>query len=248
LRPFFFLLLFFTTAQQLHAQVIVSGTVYDITKANLVENVRVVSSGGMFAITDSMGRYTITVNLEDSLSFVYNNKPTQKFSVATIAHKDQFDISLKVPVKSKYSVLSEVKVFSKSYKQDSIENRETYADIFEYRKPGVRSSIGPGGSAGADLNELINVFRFRRNRSMKAFQQRLEQQEQEKYVDHRFNKIFVRRVTQLEPPLLDTFIKWYRPSYEFTAGSDELTFNQYILNASYQFRKLVSLAPRKEPE
>ena len=59
----------------------------------------------------------------------------------------------------------------------------------------------------------------------------------EKYVNYRFNKIFVRRVTQLKSPLLDTFLVWYRPTYEFASTSSELDFNQYILNASYHFKK-----------
>ena len=73
---------------------------------------------------------------------------------------------------------------------------------------------------------------------MKAFQKRLEADEQEKYVNYRFNKIFVRRITQLNGKGLDTFLVWYRPSYEFTSNSSEIEFNQYVLNASYHFKKM----------
>lgn len=239
---FFFTLFFFCSFHQLQAQLTVSGTVYDISKTNLVENVRVVSTGGLFSITDSLGRYSIRVNLNDSLSFVYNNKPTQKFPVAVIKYPDQFDISLKIPVQSRYSLLKEVKVFSKSYKQDSMENRQTYADVFEYKKPGIHSSMS-GGVAGADLDELINIFRFRRNKQLRAFQQRLELQEQDKYIDYRFNKLFVKRITGLSESSLDTFMVRYRPSYEFVKTSSEISFNQYILNASYQFKRLMRLSP-----
>jgi hypothetical protein len=230
-----------------HAQVNISGVVYDISKINLVENVKVESTNGVIAITDSMGRYSINVAEGDSLSFYYNDKPTQKFPVAAIKDRQQFNISLKVPVSSRYNTMAEVKIFSKSYKQDSIDNRETYADIYNYRKPGIRSTMSPGGVAGADVNELINIFRFRRNKQLRSFQQRLEQQEQEKYVDYRFSKTFVKRITNLEEPMVDTFLLWYRPSYEFTRLSSELRFNQYVLNASYQFRKLwLMQPPRKE--
>jgi hypothetical protein len=96
---------------------------------------------------------------------------------------------------------------------------------------------------GADVNELINIFRFRRNKRLKAFQQRLELQEQEKFIDYRFNKVFVKRITGLQSPELDTFLVWYRPDYDFTRFSDEISFNQYILNASYHFRKLIQVSP-----
>ena len=211
------------------------GTVFDVTKINYAENVRVVSSAGIFAVTDSMGRYSILVSEKDSISFFYNNKPTHKFAVSSIADINQFDISLHIPIKGKYSLLKEVTVFSKIYRQDSIENRQDYADIFEFEKPGLQSSISPDGSVGADLDQLINIFRFKRNKRIRSFQARLEIEEQEKYINYRFNKIFVRRVTGLESPALDTFLVWYRPDYFFARRSDEIAFNEYILHAQYQF-------------
>jgi len=232
----------------LRAQVTVSGTVYDVTKKNLVENVRVVSTGGLFAITDSMGRYNVMVNTNDSIFFSYNNKPTQKFPVKQITSPTQFDISIRVPVQSKYRVLEEVKVFSRTYQQDSIENRQTYADVFEYEKPGIKSSINPSGMVGADLNELINIFRFRSNKQIRAFQQRLVFQEEEKYVNYRFSKNFVARLTGLTAPSIDSFMRWYRPTYEFTKLSDEITFTQYVLDASIRYKKLLSLSPAKKED
>lgn len=216
----------------------ISGTVFDISQLNYVENVRVMSSSGMIVKTDSMGKYTITADNSDSLIFFYNAKPTQKFAVSSIADPRQFNVSLKVAVKGKYSLLKDVVVYSKSHKEDSIENRIAYADIFNFQKPGLRSSISPDGVAGADLDEIINMFRFKRNKRMKMFQQRLELEEKEKYVNYRFSKPYVQRVTGLKSPLLDTFLVWYRPSYEFTIKSDELTFNEYILLAKYDFEKI----------
>jgi len=212
--------------------------VVDISKQNYVPYVRVESTGGIFAITDTLGQYNILVNEYDSLSFVYNNKSTQKFAVRSITNPAQFDISLRVPVQSRYSVLKEVIVYSKTYREDSLENRMAYSDVFNYQKPGLSTDVGPGGVVGADVNELINIFRFRRNKSMKAFQKRLELQEQEKYVNYRFNAQHIRRTTGITGEALDSFMKWYRPAYDFTANSSEIAFNQYILNASYQFRKI----------
>lgn len=225
----------------MNAQQTISGTVYDKSKINYVENVRVVSSSGIFAITDSLGKYSIPVTDADSLSFVYNNKPTQQFAVKTIANPAQFDISIHLTINGKYSVLKEVIVYSKSYKQDSIENRQAYAEVFQYQKPGLSTSVTPGGGVGADVNELINIFRFRRNKNLKAFQQRLQLQEEEKYIDYRFNKLFVKRVTGLLSPELDTFMVWYRPSYFFVSQANEISFNQYILDALYRYKNILPL-------
>lgn len=233
-----FLLLFSLIGESLHSQFLVSGTVFDISKVNYVENVRVVSTGGMFTVTDSMGRYQIMVNKHDSLVYYYNNKPTMKFPVSMVDDPAHFNISLSIPVKGKYSLMKEVTVYAKSYREDSIENRQSYANVFNYAKPGLQSSLSPDGVPGADLGQLIGVFRFRYNKRMRAFRERLEAEEQEKYVNYRFNKTFVRRITGLQSPALDTFMVWYRPDYAFTRDSDEISFNQYILNASYQFRKI----------
>jgi hypothetical protein len=232
----------------LHAQLTISGTVLDKSKINRVENVQVRSSGGMFTSTDTMGRYAIQVKQGDTLTFVYKNKATQPFAVNNISNPNQFDISLHLNIESKYSVLKEVVVYSKTFKQDSIENRQNYANIFSYSKPGISTSVVPGGGVGADVNELINIFRFRRNKRLKAFQQRLEIQEQEKYVDYRFNKITIGRMTGLSGERIDSFLVWYRPSYEFTQMSSEIVFNQYILNASYQFRKIMPIGEAKKEE
>jgi len=241
-------LFFLLSVSSLQAQFSISGTVFDSSKINYVENVRVVSTGGMFAITDSLGKYTLMAGEHDSLIFYYNNKPTQKFAVKAIPDPSHFNISLRINIKGKYHVLNEVVVFSKTYKQDSLENRQTYADIYNYKKPGISTTITPGGGVGADVDELINIFRFKRNRRLRAFQQRLETQEQEKYITYRFNKLLVKRITGMDGILLDTFLVWYRPSYEFTRNSNELVFNQYILNAFYQYRKLVDASPAKKEE
>ncbi len=248
MHKYLFFLLFFFLSGALKAQVDVSGSVVDNSKKNYVEGARVISTGGQIAYTDSFGHYHIAVLKSDSIFFVYNGKPTQKFAVADIANPSQFDISVLVPVKSRYSTLTEAIVFTKSHRQDSIENRDNYANVFDYHKPRVETSISPGGGVGMDLDELINMFRFRRNRSLKAFQKRLETQEQDKYVDYRFSKKNVSRITHLTGQALDSFVVWYRPSYEFTSNSTEIVFNQYVLNAYYQFQKVTGIGELKKED
>jgi hypothetical protein len=132
-------------------------------------------------------------------------------------------------------VLGEVKVRPRSYKLDSIQNRKDYAKVFNYEKPKLRPTIA-GGSVGFDLNEIINMFRFRRNRSMASFQQRLLLEEQEKFVTHRFNKALVRRLTLLNGTDLDSFMLKFRPTYFFTLYAGEYEFQYYIKQSLYRFK------------
>ena len=236
LKIILLLLLCQTLGQTLHAQFVLSGTVFDSSKINYVPGVTVVNKEGKFTMTDSLGRYSLTVTEKDSVSFIFRSKATQSFAVRTIPDPSHFDISLRVPYKGKYSTLKEVVVFGKTYKEDSIENRETYAKIFNYEKPTLRTSVSPSGVPGADVDEIINMFRFKRNKRLKQFQIRLEKEEQEKYVTFRFNKTLVKKLTHLEGQQLDTFLVKYRPDYEFTSNADEVMFNQYILNCYYKYR------------
>src|SRR4030095_4600670 len=151
------------------------------TRRYPVELVTVISTSGKGAITNAEGYYEIDVTEKDSIWFSYLNKPTVKFPVLKISNPFAFDISLQVSI----PVLQEVKVKPRNYNLDSIQNRQDYAKIFDYQKPGIKTTTPQYGAAeGFDLDEIINMFRFRRNRSMLSFQRRLVQQEKDKFVDH----------------------------------------------------------------
>lgn len=223
------------SANRIHGQLLIKGTVFDSTRLNGVENVLVGNMAGQKIKTDSLGRYSIWAMTNDSLSFTYKNKSTLRFAVKDIPDFQNFDIALLIKVPSKYKQIKEVTVFSKSHQQDSLENREKYAKIFNYQKPGVKTSM-VNGAVGADVNELINVFRFRRNKYLKKFQLRLEQQEKDRYINYRFSKRVAQQLTQLKGPALDSFMTIFRPSYEFTAGSSLYDFYWYIKMCGEQYK------------
>jgi len=81
---------------------------------------------------------------------------------------------------------------------------------------------------------------------MVAFQKRLNQEEQDKYVDHRFTRAIVRKITGLNGDSLNTFMSNYRPSYEFTQISNDYEFLEYIKLASVEFRTRIDALPPKQ--
>jgi hypothetical protein len=197
-------------------------------------SVSVVSSMGTGTITDSMGHYTLFVRETDSLWFSYLNKSTPKYAVATIINKELFDIALHVPV----TELKEVKILPRNYKTDSLQNRLDYAKAFDFKKPGFSISAPAGGfGVGFDLNELIGMFQFRKNRRMLAFQQRLIREEQDKYIDHRFTRSLVRKITNLINQDLDEYMIRFRPSYEFLEVSTDYELAEYIKMTWQYFQK-----------
>jgi len=220
----------------LAAQVRISGTVYNMNRNLVLPGVSVLSSSGLGTVTDSTGTYSIIVHETDSIWFSYLNKPTPKFAVRDISKQNSFDIALHVPV----TELKEVRVIPRNYKLDSLQNRLDYAKAFDFRKPGLSLSSPANSSfgVGIDLDEFINMFNFKKNRRMLAFQRRLIQEEEDKYVDHRFTKPLVRKITGLAGtgPVMDDFMKKYRPSYEFTVAASDYEFAEYIQLAWRQYK------------
>ncbi|MEO6948757.1 MAG: hypothetical protein ABI123_03930 [Ginsengibacter sp.] len=219
------------------SQTTVSGTVFDSTKLYVVPKVEVFNTSGNKTITDSLGKYMIAVTPNDSLYFYYNNKFTLKFPVKDMKKPDAFDISLLVKVDEKYKLLKGITVYSENYKKDSLENRLTYSKIFDNKGASLKTTYDPGGPAGIDLESLIGIFQFRKNRLQRDFRDRLLDEEQDRYVDYRFSSRIITRITGLKGDNLIEYKKLYRPNYYFATNSSLTQFYEYILNTSYKYKK-----------
>jgi hypothetical protein len=214
------------TSQVVSGQFEVHGTVYDRSRYFAMPGVSVMSTAGRGTMTDSTGQYRLPVARKDSIFFSYLGKATVKFPIRSIDPNSPMDISLAVAVDS----LPLVVVRPKAYRYDSMENRDEYRKVFDYEP----NYIGQGeGGAGINLDML---FGARRNRQMLALKHRLLEEEEEKYVDYRFNRTLVKRITGLERPELDLFMRMYRPTYDFIRNCEnDYAFYKYIKDCSVYF-------------
>lgn len=203
----------------------VKGTIFDISQKTPLEAVSVVATNGSGTFTDEFGRYSIWVRPTDSVYFSYQGKETAKYPVLKMQDHLQFNMALHVQV----FALPNVIVRPPDYRYDSLENRQAYARYFNFKRPNPLNTInvGPTG-VGMDPNEIINMFRFKRNRQLASLSRRLVAEEQEKYVDFRFNKGFVRELTGLKDAELDEFMRKYKPPYDFVAITNQLELGYYI--------------------
>jgi hypothetical protein len=233
-------LLAFCAAEANAQQVTIHGTVFNMYKTRPLDAVSVVCSCGIGTTTDSNGNYMIRVNENDSLRFSYLGRATQYFPVNMMNATTGFDIALHV----KPTELAEVRVAPKNYYLDSLQNRKDYEKIFNFKKPGLEISEGADGNAGLDLDALINMFNFKKNRRMLAFQKRLVEDEHDKFIDHRFTHYIVKKITGLTGDAEDSFMFRYRPSYEFTKIASDYEFFDYI-KLAYQDYKRLRAYPRQ---
>lgn len=219
----------------------VQGTVYDYFTKRPLEAVTVKTSAGRVVISDSVGKYTVDVTDKDSIWFSYLTKNTQKYPVDTISNTLNFEVALYVDV----AWLPQVTV-KNTYKSDSIQNRQDYAKIFNFRKPTLRLSSTPPAAyvpgsvtVGLDLDELINMFRFKRTRQLLSFQRRLLQQEQDKYIDHRFTKHLVSQLTGLKSPSLEAFMTFARPAYDVLTLMNDIELGYYVEQSFIIYKRII---------
>lgn len=135
--------------------------------------------------------------------------------------------------------MREVRIKTRNYKEDSVQNRRDYAKAFNFRRPslGTMTSVTSSG-VGFDVQEIIRLFQFRKNKSMERFRLRLEQEERDKFVDRRFSKGLVKKLTGIDKEEeLSDFMRKYRPTFEFTAGTSDYDFQYFIKIAYREYNK-----------
>ena len=197
------------------AQVEIKGTVYDQSRLFAMPGVSVLGTSGQGTMTDSVGQYHIVLHPGDSIYFSYLGRHTGKIPVSRVVKNYPLDMSLAVRVDS----LPLVVVRPRPYRYDSAENRDEYRNVFDYQPENV-------------------IFGARRNRQMLELQERLVEEEQDKYVSYRFNKPLVRKITGLRGQALDTFMKLYRPTYQFIKNCEnDYEFYKYIKDAGLYFQE-----------
>lgn len=223
--------------QTASSQTIIKGTVYTRRDGTPLQGVSVLAISGAGTSTDSLGRYSIPVTDGDSIFFSWLGKVTDRFPAKNIRADESFDINLdEVNVHSLPAILVNGR---RDYFQDSLKNRELYQKVFGYEsKSGPQDKdLNQLGGVGLGF-DLDNMFSPSADNHTQALQQKLMENEQDKYIDHKFNRTLVKRVTRLEPPALDSFMKTYRPSFELLHRFEtDYEYYQWILDEAKFFRE-----------
>ena len=173
----------------------------------------------------------------DSIFFSWLGKVTDRFAAKNIKPDESFNINLdEVNVHSLPAILVNGR---RDYVQDSIKNRQLYQNVFGYEaKSGTRekdlNQLG-GWALGWDLD---NLFSPSADNHTQALQQKLTENEQDRYIDHKFNRALVIKITKLEPPALDSFMKTYRPTFDLLHRFEtDYEYYQWISEQAKYFKE-----------
>ena len=215
-------MLFITEA---FAQTMIKGEVRDLADNSLMENVNVKNIYTQEGLTlKANGLFSIQVKKGELIEFSKVGYQTVRVRIVSEKEPEYYKIVLsKTPIE-----LREVDIRGKplDFKKDSVRFRKTYDIVMRKdRKDDV------------DMRSMPLAMLSKKNRQEWAFQEMYEQWEQEKYIDFVFNDKLVHRITYLEKEELQTFMKLYRPRYDFVRNVSEYEYLDYIKSCYYHFKK-----------
>lgn len=222
---YFFLMLNILFITEAFAQTVIKGEVRDLADNSLMENVNVKNIYTQEGLTlKANGLFSIQVKKGELIEFSKVGYQTVRVRIVSEKEPEYYKIVLsKTPIE-----LREVDIRGKplDFKKDSVRFRKTYDIVMRKdRKDDV------------DMRSMPLAMLSKKNRQEWAFQEMYEQWEQEKYIDFVFNDKLVHRITYLEKEELQTFMKLYRPRYDFVRNVSEYEYLDYIKSCYYHFKK-----------
>lgn len=229
-RCLFILVLFSFISHFVFAQKIIQGRVYSgatdsvITSAS-VHNLTTKQS----AVANKFGAYRINASEGDLVIFSASGFLTDTVKVEFYMLLTPHDVTLPL----KMTTLAGVNLLS-SYKKDSLERRNDYADIFNNQK-NITGGNRPTDGVGISVSPLS--YFSKQAKQKRQLRKRLLQQEQDDYVDRSFPGGWVSKLTGLSGDSLNLFMYRYRPSYDFCRDTDRAGMTVYISEKLKEFRK-----------
>jgi transposase-like protein len=216
----------------------ISGVVIDKQSRQLLANALITSSKTV-VFSDVQGRFTIgTKGLEDTIKISKSGYSTYQVTGQAA------NTSLLIELIKQTIELNEVKVFAKRDRvKDSLNTRAMFAKSFNSAAPKfsdivrVTKANGAIPIAGITIipSELIKAIGYKRSREYK-FKKTLLRDEDDKYIDDRFDKDLVSAMTKLQNDSLSIFMEKYRPSISLLKKMTSYDLMMYIKTSLNSFK------------
>ncbi len=123
-----------------------------------------------------------------------------------------------------------------NYQLDSMDRRKEYAWVYDHENtPHVARDRQGADGVGVTMNIFRNTSTAAKQRV--HLTKRLQKEEEDYYVDFRYNKDYVAKITHLKGDSLKQFMLRYRPSYDYCRKAATVDILVYISDSYKQYMK-----------
>jgi hypothetical protein len=199
---------------------VMKGKVYDMKSNKPMPNVNIVNTfTGTGMTTDSSGLFTLSVEPGHLVEFTRIG-----YKIVRVRIESTTMPFYSIAMKEGAFDIQEIEIRGNNFRSDSIENRETYKWAIEHYK-----------LEGLDVIQHPFDALSKRNRQIWAFQKRYDYFEKEKFVDYVFNAKLINKISKIDSADMETYRRYYRPSYDQVKAWTEYEFLEYIKRTSTAF-------------
>jgi hypothetical protein len=186
-----------------------------------------------YDLSEENGSYRIQVTPGDHVAFSSVGYIADTVTITASMLTADYPLYLEVRAQTLQSV--RVGEFS-NYQLDSMDRHKEYAWVYDHTTPPRVNQKHEGDGVGVTLNVFRNTSSKEKQREKLA--KRLEKEEEDYYIDSRYNRDYVTKYTHLKGDSLDEFMKKYRPSYDYCRKAASVDLLVYINDSYKQYMKV----------
>jgi hypothetical protein len=216
------------------AQQFLTGKVFKKNSTEFLQSVSIHNiTEQRYDLSEEDGSYRIQAAPGDHISFSSVGYKADTITVTASLLTADCPIYLDIRAQTLQAV--RVGEFS-NYQLDSMDRRKEYEWVYDHDNT---SKVAKDRQGADGVGVTFNVFR---NTSSAAKQRirlekRLEKEEEDFYVDSRYNKDYVAKITHLKGDSLKEFMTRYRPSYDYCRKAANVDILIYINDSYKQYMK-----------
>jgi len=216
------------------AQQFLTGKIY---KANSTEHLVSVSIHNItqqkYDLSEEDGSYRIQAAPGDHISFSSVGFKADTITVTASLLTAAYTVFLDVRAQT----LQTIRVGELSnYQLDSMDRRKEYAWIYDH---GTTPHLAKDRQGADGVGVTLNIFRKSGSQAQQRIklEKRLEKEEEDYFVDSRYNKDYVAKITRLKGDSLSEFMRKFRPSYDYCRKAANVDILVYISDSYKQYMK-----------
>ena len=215
----YLLILFLISTLSSHAQQTLSGKVCGEDSV-AIRGVSIFNKTTNFLTTsDSSGNYAIKGKAGDTIVFRTLGY-FQSVYVMAVNKTTHQHIMVRQSVQ-----LQTISIRGSNYKQDSINFHQEYASSLNFRRPKWYEVYT---ITAVNLNNLQKALSIKGNKKKIKFRKQLINYEHEEFVNYKYSREIVNKLTNLEGDSLSLFMEQYHPTYDFMKDATDYDLWNFI--------------------